>query len=297
MVRALIPFFASIYLLAHAADPFAAGAAKLRQRISPDPAPTNSWRPNFRLLFGVDSAEGTKHDICFVELTTTKPPVTNTNGKAWAPVLETNGFSWTSTNKPPVTKNIRFVWSLYPVQVRIFDATGRKTKEGTTTVPFGLLTNGLVEVCRLGLQAKGTPADTESNVKAFCSGFLWLGTMMQRLQSVPAVQDVWDKANNCFRWPSLWTMTKAALGKSVMIDLQPDYKKIAIVSTNGPAHYSLPIELVCSGRVLTRVETVVGPAIGAAALMGGVESVQATHPTKPDHKFTARVLAAGIAVD
>ncbi len=80
---------------AGADGPFEAGFAKLHSRITTDPSPTNVWSPHLRLLVGVDATEGTKQTICFVELTTIKPPATNTNGKPWAPVFETNGFSWT----------------------------------------------------------------------------------------------------------------------------------------------------------------------------------------------------------
>ncbi len=83
----------------------------------------------------------------------------------------------------------------------------------------------------------------------------------------------------------------------MVIELNPDWKKIAVVSTNEPLQYVLPMTLAVSGRVLTKVEIIVGQVTAAAALLGGIESLEATHPTKPDHKYTARVLASGIAAD
>lgn len=282
---------------AGADGPFEAGFAKLHSRITTDPSPTNVWSPHLRLLVGVDATEGTKQTICFVELTTIKPPATNTNGKPWAPVFETNGFSWTSTNQSHITTKEKFVWALYPVQVRVFDASGRQSKEGTTTVPFGLLTNGLAQVCRLGLGRESGPEETPENMRAFFSGFLWMTAMMGRLEGAPVLHDVWENANCSFRWPSLWTITRAAFGGGMVIELNPDWKKIAVVSTNEPLQYVLPMTLAVSGRVLTKVEIIVGQVTAAAALLGGIESLEATHPTKPDHKYTARVLASGIAAD
>jgi hypothetical protein len=84
----------------------------------------------------------------------------------------------------------------------------------------------------------------------------------------------------------------------MMIDIQPDYKKISLVDTNGAVaqKYLMPMDMVCNGRVLTRVETVVGSATGASQLLGGMEFIQARHPIKTaDHKFTAKVLAVGVA--
>src|SRR5262249_41691683 len=135
--------------------------------------------------------------------------------------------------------------------------------------------------------------------RSFVSGFLWMGTMMTRLQSAPELKDVWDKANCCFRWPSFWTMTRAVVGGHVMLNITPDYRKIVPARTNDSTLplYVLPLDITCNGRVLTRVQSIVAPATGAAALLGGIKSVEATHPTKPDHKFVARVLASGIAAD
>ncbi|MGZ4963147.1 MAG: hypothetical protein ACXWDN_00845 [Limisphaerales bacterium] len=283
---------------ASAADSFEAGFAKLHSRVTTDPSPTNIWSPHLRLLVGVEATEGSKKTVCFVELTTIKPPATTTTtGKPWAPVLETNGFSWTSTNQSHVTTKEKFVWALYPVQARVFDASGRQFKEGTTTVPFGLLTNGLAQVCRLGLGGGRAPEETPENMRAFFSGFFWMSAMMGRLQGAPVLHDVWENASCCFRWPSLWTMTRAAVGGGMVIELDPNWKKIAVVSTNEPLRYVLPITLGAGGRVLTKVEIIVGQATAAAALLGGIESLEATHPTRPDHKYTARVLASGIAID
>src|SRR6185437_10640932 len=140
-----------------------------------------------------------------------------TNSKPWQPILRTNEWAWSASNKA------QFVTTLYPVRVRVFDETGRQLKEGQTPMAWGMLTNGLMDMCRLGFEAyhhnnQGIPPPTkpdegkesgepklENNdelARATGGGFLWMFGMLHDLQTVPAVADVWTKAQCAIRWPS-----------------------------------------------------------------------------------------------
>ncbi len=139
-------------------DPvFAPGLAALKKAAGaiesqPDRSQTD-WRPNLQLLIGVKAIDEAKQTVGLVELTTLRPPPTNAMGQPWSPALQTNTFSWSNTNGPsPVNHEARYISHLYPVRVCVFDETGRKLKEGQTTMPWGLLTNGLADMCRLSLE-------------------------------------------------------------------------------------------------------------------------------------------------
>src|SRR6266704_4491951 len=131
-------------------DPaFSAGLATLKQAAGfiEDPRPSTDWKPNLQLLVGVKAVEGSKRIIYFVQLTTLPPPSTNALGQPWLPLLRTNDWAWSGSNKA------QFVTTLYPVRVRVFNETGRRLKEGQTPMAWGMLTNGLVDLCRLGFEA------------------------------------------------------------------------------------------------------------------------------------------------
>jgi hypothetical protein len=81
----------------------------------------------------------------FLQLTTLPPPPTNS--VPWQPILRTNDWAWSASNKA------HFVTTLYTVRVRVFDETGRQLKEGQTPMAWGMLTNGLMDMCRLGFEA------------------------------------------------------------------------------------------------------------------------------------------------
>ena len=52
-------------------------------------------------------------------------------------------------------KTAEYISSLYPVRLRVFDGSGRQLKEGEATMPWGLLTNGLADMCRLSMSLAG----------------------------------------------------------------------------------------------------------------------------------------------
>jgi len=320
---------ASAWAAGNAIDPvFAPGLAVLKKTTGtvesrPD-RPQTDWQPDLQLLIGVKAVEGSQPTVGFVELTTVRPPLANPAGQPWSPARQTNTFVWSNTNETPaVSHEAGYVSTLYPVRVRVFDAAGRKLKEGQTTLPWGLLTNGLADMCRLSLEfsvhknrfaTNGPAGDKSFHVKtdentahpedlarlaqSLGGGFIWLMTMLQQIQTVPAVHDLWKKAHCSFRLPELKTMAVSVVTGDYALSVEPRLDEVSRTG-GGPAEaiareeYRLPVDLNSGSRNLTRAELVVGPASGAEILLGGIRSVRATHPLKPHQQFFVQVLSSG----
>ena len=300
-------------------DPvFSPGFAKLKQAANfvedqPDQSPTD-WQPHLQLWVGVKAVEGTKRSVYFVQLTTLPPPPTNSMGQLWQPALRTNHWAWSPTNQT------QFVTALYPVRARVFDEAGRQLKEGETPMAWGMLTNGLMDMCRLGFDAyhqddpgnqplsssdgegegkksnAPKPQENEQLMRAMGGGFLWMIGMFSDLQTVPAVAKVWEKAQCAIRWPSVWSLV-TSLFTGFSVSLEPRLKDVTLADTatagSAGQTYRLPVDLNSEKRNLSRVEIIVGPAHGAEMLLAGIRSIRAAHPTKPNQEFLAQVLAAG----
>ena len=213
--------------------------------------------------------------------------------------------------------------------MRVFDETGRQLKEGQTPMAWGMLTNGLLDLCRLGFEAYHHSNQTNSPItradppvrkgerrgegkesdatklrnydefaRATGGGFLWMIGMLYDLQTVPAVADVWAKAQCAIRRPSAWTIAASVVkGLTLSLDIEPRLKEVTLANTatvgDAEPRYRLPVDLNSGKRNLTRVEIIVGPAHGAEMLLAGIRSIRAKHPTKPKQEFLAQVLAAG----
>jgi hypothetical protein len=299
-----------------AIDPvLARGFAALSQNTGltvqpPDDAQT-AWRPGLQLWVGVKATAGKNQTVYFVQLTTLAPPPTNVSGQAWAPTLRTNHWSWpAATNKNAALRQADYLLPLYPVRARVFDATGHPRKEGQTPMAWGMLTNGLLDMCRLGFElfphaanSNAAPAfdhlstaDNDRLMRAVGGGFLWMLQMFGDLQTVPAVADVWKEAQCAVRMPGAWTLISGVF-TGVVIELEPRLDHVTLTapaSTAGPSPlYLLPVDLRSDRKLLSRVQIRVGPAHGAEMLLAGIRSIRAVHPTKPQHEFLAQVLAAG----
>lgn len=170
---------------------------------------------------------------------------------------------------------------------------------------WGMLTNGLMDLCRLGFEAYGgkgkesdapKPQENDELMRATGGGFLWMIGMFSDLQTVPTVADVWAKAQCAIRWPSVWTIAKS-LVQGFSVVLMPRTEEVSLVSTvatdSGGLLYRLPVDLNSGKRNLSRVEIIVGTPHGADMLLGGIRSIRAKHPTKPKQEFLAQVLATG----
>jgi hypothetical protein len=324
-----------------AIDPaFSAGLATVKQAagFSEDSQSSTDWKPGLQLLVGVKAVESSKRTIYFVQLTTLPALPTNPLGQPWPSMLRTNDWAWSPSNKA------QFVTALYPVRVRVFDETGRRLKEGQTLMAWGMLTNGLLDMCRLGFEAysnqtnsslssrraslpspapvekvpdlsagalaqaegrlKGKesnapkPQDNEDLARATGGGFLWMIGMLYDLQTVPAVANIWAKAQCAIRRPGAWTIATSLVNGRLTLSLIPRLKEVTLANAatarQAAPLYRLPVDLKSGERNLTQVEIVVGPAQGAEMLLAGIRSVRAAHPTKPKQEFLAQVLAAGM---
>ena len=191
---------------------------------------------------------------------------------------------------------------------------------------WGMLTNGLLDLCRLGFEAyynqtnlpitradppvrkgegrgegKASDATKLRNYDEFAratgGGFLWMIGMLYDLQTVPAVADVWAKAQCAIRRPGAWTIATSVVTGSLTLSIEPRLEEVTLANTATAGHaeslYRLPVDLSSGRRNLTRVEIIVGPAHGAGMLLAGIRSIRAAHPTKPKQEFLAQVLAVG----
>jgi len=265
----------------------------------------NEWKPNLQLWVGVKAVEGKKQTIYFVQLTTLPAPKTNIWGEPWQPALRTNDFSWSGTNKS-APKRAEYVNPLYPVRARVFDADGQALKDGQTPMAWGMLTNGLLDMCRISLEVVPRESATnqtpsalrdEDNDQLMCAlggGFMWMAGMFSDFQTVPSVADVWKKAQCAIRLPGAWSMIKGIF-TGFSINLQPRLNEVTVSTPDdGSASlYHLPIDLTSRKDKLTDVEIIIGPARGAEMLMSGIRSIRAVHPSKSNREFLAQVLATG----
>jgi hypothetical protein len=320
VLNAILALLAGVALTMHGADSldpaFAPGLATLKQATGfseqSGGQSSTDWQPNLHLLVGVKAVEKSRRTVYFVELTTLPPPPTNSLGEPWQPVRRTNDWAWSPSNRS------QFVTMLYPVRVRVFDESGRKLKEGQTPMSWGMLTNGLLDMCRLSLEffppenrtdppvatsvAARKLSDVQNNelMRTVGGGFLWMMGMFGDLQTVPAVENVWEKAQCAIRIPGLWTMVTAVF-KGFSVSLEPRLSDVTLtnVGSAGPPgpEYRLPLDLRGGKQNLTQIEIVVGPAHGAEMLLAGIRSIRAVHPTKPQHEFLAQVIAAGAGRD
>jgi hypothetical protein len=261
------------------------------------------WKPNLRLLLGVKAVSSSTETISFVELTTLPPPLTDRAGTPWTPILQTNRFDWSGTNRSS-RRTVEFVSSLYPVRLRVFGPTGHKLKEGDLAMPWGLLTNSLAETCRMSLERRSTAArkqplaEDEASLRRFFGGFVSLATVFAAIQSAPALEDICQQGRAAIRMPSLGTLTSALLQRTLSLSLEPQFDSVMPVQDLG-AHaetlYKLPVILKSGKRDLTTIEVVAGLPGGANILLSGVRSIRATHPTKDRQEFIAIILSEGIA--
>ena len=276
----------------------------------PDGDTCNDWSPHLQLWVGVKALEGKKQTIYFVQLTTLATPEKNEWSEPWQPTLRTNHWSWAGTNKQAAPKRAQFVSSLYPVRARVFDATGKALKEGQMPMAWGMLTNGLLDMCRLSMELlprntitnepprKLPEAENDQLMRAMGGGFLWMMDMFGDFQTVPSVADVWEKARCAIRMPSTWNIIKGIFA-GFSINLQPRLKEVTLTTPDGssPQIYHLPLNLTSRSDKLTDVEIIIGPARGAEMLMSGIRSIRAVHPSKKNREFLAQVLATGSCLE
>ena len=304
-------------------DPsFSPGLLKLKaiSRIAEEQSdpPHTDWQPGLRLLIGVKAVEASRQTVSFVELTTLRPASSNAPGHPWKPAQQTNTFGWTDTNKVrSAAHTALFISTLYPVGVRVFDQDGHVRQAGEAKFPWVFLTNVLAYLCHLDMEffrrdknavepdhsgeepfrvkveenASPQRPDPDKAMRTLGSGFIWMATMLQQIRTVPAVHDLWKQAHCSFRLPEVSTLALGVVTGDFNISIEPKFDQVSLDGQT--QQYKLPVDLNSGNRNLTRAELVIGPATGAEMLLGGIRSIRAVHPTKPQQQFFVQILAAG----
>ena len=109
-----------------------------------------------------------------------------------------------------------------------------------------------------------------------------------------SLEEVRQHAFAIVRAPSILKVI-ANLGLSLSLNPELDRAVLLPASGEDEARAWLPVELLQGKRLLLSVAFVTGPTKGPQFLTGGVRAIRAVHPTKPDHRLLAQVLAVGEA--
>ena len=312
-------------------DPvFESGLAALRKNCGITESTTEPQavaKRDLRVLIGVESADGAKRLLYFVELTTMLASNTNAAG-AGSTRLYTNRVSWPGLDSASHGNiSFEFVYTLAPLRVRVFDEKARLQKQGQAIVPWELMTNSLADVCRICVAVQTIQAipekDKEARKKAIeeliggsvtnsvdwakvmrpvAGGVLTLGGLFTECLSTPALSDIREKAQGVIRLPGTWAMLSTALGGKLDLALDPRFLTDASTLKAGGERdagtlYRFPADLKSGKRKLVSVEFVVGPSNGPHVMLAGIRCIRAVHPTKPGREFVAQVLAAGTAYE
>ena len=125
---------------------------------------------------------------------------------------------------------------------------------------------------------------------------LSLITVFGEIQSAPALSDVCEKARCAVRMPGLWSMIESAVGRSLVVTLQPRFKEVSglTLGQDDARCYHVPLDMKNGRQILSTIDVIAGPSVGANVLLAGIQSIRAVHPTRTNHVFSAQVLAVGV---
>ena len=111
-----------------------------------------------------------------------------------------------------------------------------------------------------------------------------------------ALEDVRDHAMAVVRPPSI---LKTVFNLGLNLNLNPQFQDCVVFpnrsGTGDERQVLFPAQLDQGKRLLVSVDFIAGSTKGPYFLTGGVRAIRAVHPTKPDHRLLAQVLAAGTA--
>lgn len=278
------------------------------------------WRTNLCLLLGFRVDNGAERFVRLVELTTLPPPPTNALGGAKASPGAKFEFTADASNYCPTSRVHRFTSPRYPVRVRVFSEQGRLLKESRETLAWQFLTNGLVGPCvtlkslndltaaahgaNAGASADATPVGASTNAV----NSLWLAGEEMTARSLAALvalfgdaltsdalKELRDHAVVVVRPPNL---LKVIFSLGLNLSLEPHFDRavffpVPAESVNG-TRVLFPADLWQGKRLLVTVEFVAGSTQGPHFLAAGVRAIRAVHPTKPERRLLAQVLAVGV---
>ncbi len=279
------------------------------------------WRTNLCLLLGFRVDKGTERFVRLVELTTLPPPPANASGNASRPADAKFECTVDASSFCPTSRVYRFVSPRYPVRVRVFSGEGRLLAESQATLAWKFLTNGLVDSCvsskatrslpgaapdsAAANPAGGTPDASSPNADSPAARLAGEASVMRGLASLvalfgdalgcDALSELRDHAVLVVRPPNL---LKIVFSLGLNLNLEPHFDRATLLPARAGAPDQLrvrfPADLSQGKRLLATVELVAGSTEGSYFLTAGVRAIRAVHPTKPERRLLAQVLAVGV---
>jgi hypothetical protein len=261
------------------------------------------WRTNLCLLLGMRVDDGKQSFVRLLELTTLPLPPTNAPPKAGAAADAQFELTAGDTSICNTARVYRFKSPRCPVRLRVFDPQGRQLAEERLTMSWRFLTNGLAAPCLLFANATNpAPGATRAETNAFrlqaeaacVQSVTALVALFGDALGADALEEFRDRAMVIARMPN-WFKVITQLG--LRLSLSPHFERTTLLPARpgvaDEVRASFPVELTQDKRILTNVRFLVGSTQGPHFLTAGVRAMQATHPTKPDHRLLAQVLAVG----
>lgn len=273
-----------------------------------------AWTPGLCMVVGFRTDVASKQFVHLVEVTTLDPLAKDARGRTNVLPLVHQFVTFSGTNHVQAKPRTHAFSTLkFPVRVRLYDAEGKLLKECREFLPWGFLTNGLVEVCatfremnRMGLtvtnRARVRAGTTNVLSSAWLNemeirvarGSLALGGLFEVIGDTDALEEVRSHATAVVRPPNF---LKALFELKLDLQLDPKFEQATDLPRASESPVSsqvwFPLTLRQGQRVLTQVDFIAGSTEGAWFLTSGVRALRATHPTKTDRRMLAQVLAVG----
>jgi hypothetical protein len=289
-------------------------ASGLRE-IQSDSVPA-AWTPGLQMIIGFRTDIGEKCFVNFVELTTL-PPDKGARGGPAVPARARAETKVSGKNPLVATQQVsRFVMERYPVRIRVFDAQGRFLKQGQCRLPWGFMTNNLVEIGDLMQQMRnltngaasvsnaGATTDSQAAVlrdlnlrlnRSISVGYAELMTLFFEVQFAPALKEINSHALDVARSINV---LQVVLELGLHLNITPQFEQMILLppeKTGGVMCATFPLQIKQGSRTLGVVKFIASPPRGAGFLTAGIQAIRLTHPTRTDRQMLAQVLATGAA--
>lgn len=279
------------------------------------------WRTNLCLLLGFRVDKGAERFVRLVELTTLPPPPASASGKATRPADAKFECTVDASSFCPTSRVYRFVSPRYPVRVRVFSEEGRLLAESQATLAWKFLTNGLVDSCVSSKATHSLPGDAPDSAAANPAGgsslvaspnadspAARLAGEASIMRGLAALVALFGDALGCDALSELrdhavvvvrpLNLLKIVFSLGLNLNLEPHFDRATLLPAPAGLPDQLrvlfPADLSQGKRLLATVELVAGSTAGPHFLTAGVRAIRAVHPTKPERRLLAQVLAVGV---
>lgn len=274
-----------------------------------------AWTPGLQMIIGFRTDIGAKHFVNLVELTTLAPSDKDAKGRPAVPTKARAEIKMSGKNSLVATQQVsRFVTERYPVRIRVFDAQGRFLKQGQCRLPWGFMTNNLVEIGDLMRQMRNLTnaaasvsnpgATTNSQAaelrdltlrlnRSISVGYVELMTLFFEVQFSPALKEINAHALDVARSINV---LQVVMELGLNLNITPQFEQMTLLppeKTGDVMCATFPLQIKQGSRTLGVVKFIAGPPGGAGFLTGGIRAIRLTHPTRTDRQMLAQVLATG----